>query len=1294
MNTIKAEQFQKIGFARKVDALKFIKEQNIRKERNESIPHLLKRIKQARIASKKERIQERKRYPVYGPKNKVNRNKKTTATLNTSQVANISYHKSSKQIHDQQIQQIGKFRDMIHSKLTKKVNLLKSENMIKYVYTLDPPFDLKIETIPHVAYDLENKYLQTRHDLEHTYPNRKIDIWGRIIYKVVLKHENDNGEKEIPNKTLVTFDDALLIKEIIASLIEKEFNKEIWYDKDIVITNYLFFARIYSDSGGCFDGPLKSKYKSEHKQIGNVKFSIKSYNYRNNNCLFGVLNHAFSSPNMVPDVIRKDMGYSLNTPIDRSEIISIIKYYNEKLNKNMGYILCDAKYKIIGYSNLEKEFDGVDINDIKPNDNIVYIYLNEDHYFHIVDIKCVIKCSICFQEFNCGNTHKCNPKVTSYARYKLHLQFKNKIGSKYNSDDKTYTINTSKLTKEQLCEFKKILEENKFVKPSNGNVKRIKRVDQNGKPIMENGKQLIDVEKSIILHFDIETISKMSLLPYAIGYKLTGNEIKIIFYGPDEVIDNNVQYTKDPFVKFVDILLEIAKEQKANGFDNVILNTFNGAGFDYYFLLKEILRRGITIKNMIQSGGRLLQLEFENIRCFDLYQFVQSSLKKACKDFKISDKNKKGDIDHKKYKSFDDVYEDRKNIIEYLRRDVEGMEELFMKVYELLYNNTKSITTNIGFSITNFLTLSHFAYEYWSTSTKEMIEIPCHKKCVDFIYPATFGGRTTAFQRFYESKYYMDLKPLFDEQINIKDLIKKINKEFKIDSDENYIDRMLDLENKATVEIVDEYKKLHDSLKINCAKVKNAYNIILPYWYHKVRYDNNYIKIKRHNNDIEKMIKKSKDEIEINELRNKIINEPIKYEQINKEALIDNNEILQKIYDSFSEEDDDIIFNLDICSLYPTAMGKYLYPTGPSHEIDNKEDAKLLFESGKLGFYEIEYTCPKNIMVPVLPKAKMIASRKVGCTWDLNNSVGMYTSISIEDAIRVGYKVEFTGKALYWDNKANIFDNYISKFFKIKNQSEKDGNKALKAIAKLMMNSEYGKNLQKPIFENTRIISSVFEFDEFIREHHFKDMVETGDDSLVITGIKRDVEQCMTKPSQLGAFITSYSRKIMLDMMLEMDPTLSSVTFTYTDTDSLHTKGKYAKILFQKGLAVSKDICELGQLCSDIDNEGIILREINLGPKNYLYECIDETGNYEIVMKTKGIDKKLLEKSFYEKAEPHKLTMENRLKKYNYKIPSTKNVGMYSIVSQDLKRTFNKTQWQGFKLIDNIYYPYGHEIMN
>lgn len=393
----------------------------------------------------------------------------------------------------------------------------------------------------------------------------------------------------------------------------------------------------------------------------------------------------------------------------------------------------------------------------------------------------------------------------------------------------------------------------------------------------------------------------------------------------------------------------------------------------------------------------------------------------------------------------------------------------------------------------------------------------------------------------------------------------------------------------------------------------------------------------------------------------------------------------------------DYIFNADVTSLYPAAMKGFdlmpvAYPTGTSTWSKNpKQD----FENGLIGIYSIDFIPRKNLRVPILPRRT-----KTGIKWSLEEGSGVYTSVDIQNAIDAGYEIKFLDKALIWVKSANVFDDYITEFFKLKEDAEREGNKVMRSIAKLMNNALYGKTLQRAIFSKSEIVKTVYEVNRFIadKDKNSIEFTELKSGRVIITGEIKDIEKdkCITKPCQLGCFVTAYSRRIMLLYMKAMDPTLTQQTFTYTDTDSLHIQGKYHQQLIQKGLIKPKDKSQLGYLCSDLDHEALIIREKNLAPKSYMYEYINNKNEIFLgdkgVMKTKGIPKKTLQAKFYEE-EQGDVEFSGLKKKGKTLTSADKQMGRHNfcIVNNTLKRTFNKTSWKQMQFIENEWYPHGFE---
>ena len=390
------------------------------------------------------------------------------------------------------------------------------------------------------------------------------------------------------------------------------------------------------------------------------------------------------------------------------------------------------------------------------------------------------------------------------------------------------------------------------------------------------------------------------------------------------------------------------------------------------------------------------------------------------------------------------------------------------------------------------------------------------------------------------------------------------------------------------------------------------------------------------------------------------------------------------------------IFNADACSLYSSSMAGFelldvKYPVGKSRFSD---EPKKEYENNKCGMYEINFTCPKDICTPILPRKTLIG----GLEWSLLDGNGVYTNIEILNAINAGYKVEFINNCLVWDKTGNIFKSYVDKYFKMKTDAEKEFNQVKRSIAKLLLNAMYGKTLQRAIYDTTEIISDYNSLLKFFKDYEITDISILSDNKIVMSGTAINKEEKITKPCQLGAFVLSYSRQIMLNYMKAIDPTLKTHIFTYTDTDSLHILGEYKNKLESLGMIKSKDNASLGYLCSDIDNEGVIIYENNLAPKTYFYEYIDNKNEIydkdKGTTKGKGIPKKCLNHSMYNNYKNEEQIVEfSGLRKKHVNLTKAdivKGVHLFSIVNNTQSRTFMKTEWKGMDLINNKYYPKGY----
>lgn len=150
------------------------------------------------------------------------------------------------------------------------------------------------------------------------------------------------------------------------------------------------------------------------------------------------------------------------------------------------------------------------------------------------------------------------------------------------------------------------------------------------------------------------------------------------------------------------------------------------------------------------------------------------------------------------------------------------------------------------------------------------------------------------------------------------------------------------------------------------------------------------------------------------------------------------------------------------------------------------------------------------------------------------------------------------------ENTSNdIFNEYISKWRKIKEQAAREKNAGLKQLAKIMLNSLYGKFAQS--IDN---IETFFEFGE--------------DGSLIVSEGSFDGKTSL-KNMGIAAMITSYAREILLDVANILSPN----EFLYCDTDSIiMTESGWRKIREVKGLL---DNAEFG--CWDVEH---IVKEVKI----------------------------------------------------------------------------------------------------
>jgi len=430
-----------------------------------------------------------------------------------------------------------------------------------------------------------------------------------------------------------------------------------------------------------------------------------------------------------------------------------------------------------------------------------------------------------------------------------------------------------------------------------------------------------------------------------------------------------------------------------------------------------------------------------------------------------------------------------------------------------------------------------------------------------------------------------------------------------------------------------------------------------------------------------------------------------KYESDFYQRIIDGENIT---YDQI----DDWMDVFDVVSLYASAMLFNDYPHGlctNSTEEELSEISSLVenhkYEELPMGIFKVKYKPNKKLIIPALPRKTFRRKsdgtiQSQGLIWDLQDSEGYYTTIDISEARKQGYEFQFVA-GIQWPNKGPIFEKYIELALELKCRGEKEGNETLRSLGKLLCNALYGKMLQRPILENSALIRDAKDLDKFLATNNLTDIIFLNDEDkrLLVIGDECQRELKIRKPSYIGAFVLSYSRKIMHKFAGMADPWRGSNhidlsmqnSFLYTDTDSLFYKTT-PHILKQLEEVLKEN--QPGNLWYDLKGNPApkVLKAIFLGPKTYLLIYYTKDGKLQSKMRSKGIPSALLTQDDYinllETSQVEKKEV-NQIRKVMH---SKKDQIPFTLIATNVQKCLMKSLWKGrvFESSEKSY-PFGHE---
>ncbi len=345
------------------------------------------------------------------------------------------------------------------------------------------------------------------------------------------------------------------------------------------------------------------------------------------------------------------------------------------------------------------------------------------------------------------------------------------------------------------------------------------------------------------------------------------------------------------------------------------------------------------------------------------------------------------------------------------------------------------------------------------------------------------------------------------------------------------------------------------------------------------------------------------------------------------------------------------IYYVDFTSLYPWVNYTCEYPIG--HPIISKECKDL---SKIFGFVKCKVLPPQNLYHPVLP-AKLTVEKtsklcfplcytcaktnKAICNHndDQRCLIGTWTTPELNKALQKGYTIMEIYETHHWETKSKeLFKDYVGNFLKIKQENsalpdwiktpedkqkyidlyqENQGitlnlknligeNPGMRAVAKLCLNSLWGKFGQRGNKKQTKFISKVDDFYKHITNDKIDDFDFNiiNDDIIEINyNFKDEVAEDPTGTNiAIASFTTSYARLKLYSVMEELGEQV-----LYTDTDSIIYV--YDENNKDHKKAITGDY--LGELTDELKGK-YITEFISTGPKSYGYKLSDNTSTCKI----------------------------------------------------------------------------------
>ena len=358
------------------------------------------------------------------------------------------------------------------------------------------------------------------------------------------------------------------------------------------------------------------------------------------------------------------------------------------------------------------------------------------------------------------------------------------------------------------------------------------------------------------------------------------------------------------------------------------------------------------------------------------------------------------------------------------------------------------------------------------------------------------------------------------------------------------------------------------------------------------------------------------------------------------------------------------LYYFDFTSLYPYIMQKYKFQYGEVEELEVKTKK---FNPDWFGFVKCRFRHKKQNRIPL---HAVVIDGKLCFPYAEKWVESIITTEEIRYSLkkRLGYQYEYI-KVYNYKKNARYFKKSVDELYKMKLDAQKDNNKALRSIAKIIINSLYGffgirykdREQTKIIKEKNTKSKNSYKTAEDNRENRLtgylfsqklKDYQQIGkyDVYKVVDSIKANFANV-----GIASMVTSYARLELYKLLTDIKGVGGNIY--YMDTDSVVTDYNiYGDERLSKKWVGSGGEA-LGELTNETGEEGGYYKElVTLGNKMYALKN-ESLKNNKVVLKMKGLNIKM---RFDKKIIDHK----NKTIKYT---EPNRFEGKYKIDFKDFK---------------------------